>query len=484
MPFTTNGRFPAINKFTVQISDASGGNFKNLETTGTTPPLTATLPADIQPGTYKIRVIGDAPETIGTTTTIVVSPIPPRPIVADYRTCQGQPTIPLSATGTNIRWYSAGGTPFTFTPALVSDRPGVTYFMATQTVNGCESLWATIQTVVVATPTAPVVSPLSLCQGQPAPVPLTGNGQNLLWRSGTGSGDNVASITTPPTAKPDTLRYAVTQQIGGCISPVATLTVIVRKAPDAPNVITPVSFCIGTQASVLGATGTIVRWYTQADRSGQFYGVLVPPTEKAGDFAYFATQLDANNCESQTNRVDVRIKPRPTAVLPRDTAVYRYDSLRVQIGLTGDAPWRVTLWDSRTLTATQSPLIVGVKPLQTSEFAVKEIANGCGLGSTNRALKVTILEPLAVSLTAEPLWLNAYPNPTTGDLSVEWSAESGQPARLQITALNGLSVFDRLLRGTGQRQTERIRLTNLPGGIYLLQLSTETSTATKRIVKQ
>ncbi|TDB58665.1 hypothetical protein [Arundinibacter roseus] len=64
--FTSTTAFAAGNIFTVQLSDASGSNFVNIPTTGTTSPLTATIPANTPAGSgYRVRVVASNPATIG-----------------------------------------------------------------------------------------------------------------------------------------------------------------------------------------------------------------------------------------------------------------------------------------------------------------------------------------------------------------------------------------------------------------------------------
>lgn len=56
--FMKKGSFSAENKFTVQISDTTGTNFKNLNTVGTTSPLVVHLPSDFKRGSgYRFRII-------------------------------------------------------------------------------------------------------------------------------------------------------------------------------------------------------------------------------------------------------------------------------------------------------------------------------------------------------------------------------------------------------------------------------------------
>ncbi|KAA6439810.1 T9SS type A sorting domain-containing protein [Dyadobacter flavalbus] len=62
--YKTSGTFTAGNKMTVQISDLTGRNFRNIPTTGTSSPLSAILPSDLPDGTqYRIRVVASDANT-------------------------------------------------------------------------------------------------------------------------------------------------------------------------------------------------------------------------------------------------------------------------------------------------------------------------------------------------------------------------------------------------------------------------------------
>ena len=56
--YTTSGEFSPTNKFTAQISDENGENFRDIITEGTTSPLKIVTPDDLKPSiNYRIRVI-------------------------------------------------------------------------------------------------------------------------------------------------------------------------------------------------------------------------------------------------------------------------------------------------------------------------------------------------------------------------------------------------------------------------------------------
>ncbi|PSL23979.1 T9SS type A sorting domain-containing protein [Dyadobacter jiangsuensis] len=62
--YKTAGTFSAGNTFTVQISDSTGRNFRNITTIGNAKPIQAVVPGDLSPtAQYRIRVTGSDPNT-------------------------------------------------------------------------------------------------------------------------------------------------------------------------------------------------------------------------------------------------------------------------------------------------------------------------------------------------------------------------------------------------------------------------------------
>uniref|UniRef100_UPI0037BF6537 Ig-like domain-containing protein n=1 Tax=Flavobacterium sp. TaxID=239 RepID=UPI0037BF6537 len=100
-----------------------------------------------------------------TTLIITVNSTTPAPTGSTSQTlCSGSTVANLTATGTNIKWYSTsnGGTALASTTALIN---GTTYY-ASQTVNGCES---TTRLAVIVSLNNPTVSAsvTTVCSGQP-----------------------------------------------------------------------------------------------------------------------------------------------------------------------------------------------------------------------------------------------------------------------------------------------------------------------------
>ena len=155
--------------------------------------------------------------------TVNVSALPALPTATtpiDY--CVGEPATPLTATGTNLLWYTTatGGTGSATAPTPSTAAAGTTSYWVTQTnAAGCESNRRQITVNVTALPALPTATtPIAYCVGEPA-TPLTATGTNLLWYTTATGGTGSATAPTPSTAAAGTTSYWVTQtNAGGCES--------------------------------------------------------------------------------------------------------------------------------------------------------------------------------------------------------------------------------------------------------------------------
>jgi gliding motility-associated-like protein len=165
------------------------------------------------------------------------------PVAIDY--CQFAQAAPLSAGGSNIRWFSTptGGLGSATAPVPNTQVPGTYYFYASQTVRGCESDRAMLVVNVIPKPAPPkVTSPLNLCQDDPVG-PLTAIGQNLLWYSDASGGVGVSVPPIPNTGYEDSFQYWVTQTVNGCESDRALIQVYVNYKPNGVVVAASQSVC-------------------------------------------------------------------------------------------------------------------------------------------------------------------------------------------------------------------------------------------------
>jgi hypothetical protein len=143
----------------------------------------------------------------------------------------------LTATGQNLAWSNGS------TASAITVADAATYTV-TQTVNGCISPAATVQSAPVAIPAAPSVTVSNNCADAVLSTNATGT---LAWSNGaTGS-----SITVSLAG-----NYSVTQTVNGCTSAAGTATAAPKGFPAAPAV--SVNNICGS--SILTASGSNLQW--------------------------------------------------------------------------------------------------------------------------------------------------------------------------------------------------------------------------------
>lgn len=135
------------------------GTFDNASILGATYTPSA---ADITAGTVTLTITTDDPagvcNAVSDDLILTITPLPTAPTVSNTNpsSCFGATTPTITATGTNINWYSdaalttlvASGN--SYTPTITS----TTSYWVTQTVNGCESLPTQVTVTINPLPTA------------------------------------------------------------------------------------------------------------------------------------------------------------------------------------------------------------------------------------------------------------------------------------------------------------------------------------------
>jgi Ig-like domain CHU_C associated len=282
-------------------------------------PLTTTLGAT----TYYVSATTGICEGPRAAIVVNITAVPLAPVVTSTFTyCQGVTAPALTATGTSLLWYttSSGGTGSSSAPIPNTTTVGTTTYYVSQTT-GCESQRASIAVTVIAGTPAPTVttSTFTYCQGTTATI-LSATGTNLLWYTTATGGTGNATAPTPSTATAGTFTFYVSQTIGICESPRASITVTVNATPAAPTVITPVNYCQNVAAAPLVATGTNLKWYTTSTGGVGSTTVPTPITTALGTTIYYVSQTNSvGSCEGPRAAITVNVlsvSPAPTVISP------------------------------------------------------------------------------------------------------------------------------------------------------------------------
>ena len=168
---------------------------------------------------------------------VVVNPTPSAPIPNDVTYCQFAPTVPLTATGTNLLWYTTatGGVGNPVAPTPSSTVAGVFTYYVSQVNNTCESPRAPLLVTINAKPPAPIITntPGSYCPGQPFNNWTIVSGSGILWYAGPTGGVGTATPPVVNTSVPGTYTFWASQTVLGCESDRSSVTVTVFSAVSA-----------------------------------------------------------------------------------------------------------------------------------------------------------------------------------------------------------------------------------------------------------
>ena len=84
----------------------------------------------------------------------------------------------------------------------------------------------------------------------------------------------------------------------------------------------------------------------------------------------------------------------------------------------------------------------------------------------------------------DAVYLEAFPNPTSGQLTLNLSAFMDQDATLEVMDLNGQLILQRQL-GVIENSTEQLDLSPYAPGMYFVRLRTQDgTTAVQRVILQ
>ena len=242
----------------------------------------------------------------------------PPPTASDVSICRGTAPV-ITASGTNIQWYDASltsiysGNPFTGGDTTV----GVHTYYVTQTnsLTTCESSKDTVSLTINTAPLAPVASDVAVCYGQSVPA-LSVVGTNTNWYGSSqlnGVLYNGNTFATNDTTV-GSFTYFVTQTVGGCEGPAASVTLTIHAIPASPVLSGNAPICFGLTNPTFTAAGTNINWYSDASLS-----TLLASTNNysstqtsIGTYSYYATQLNsATGCVSHADSLFFTINALP-----------------------------------------------------------------------------------------------------------------------------------------------------------------------------
>lgn len=463
-------------------------------------------------GTFAVLQIRDGCRGPRTEIKVNVRTTPP-PMVSAFpvTTCQNATPQPLSATGTNLKWYNTnktGGTP-QITPNIPpTQTPGNYQFYVTQTgANGCESPRAEITVTIQPLPSATVNGGATITQGQSAPLSLVFTGQGP-WTYTLSNGltfsttQNPANITVSPL---ETTVYTITKITNACGegSPAGSATINVRVAtidvgnPSVTTICAGKTFTMPYFSSDFFPSNTQFRvQISKTNDDASFQAIptdgnsspltaTVPIGATAGNYFVRVVGVASGfTVKGKVSPVQITVRELPTATLSGPSSIYENESAKLSIAFTGETPWKITYRDSlsvkdTTFDTSLTPYEFSVKPAKTNTYRILSISNGCGNGPATSRLVLVVNPVLSIAPTTGTEWLKVYPVPVQARCTIEIEGGMNKPVSLTIT-----DGFGRImLRQETSASKDELDMSTLVPGVYFLNAEQNGRIARRKILK-
>jgi hypothetical protein len=187
-------------------------------------------------------------------------------------------------------------------------------------------------------PAAPITTSISYCQGGIAASLSNAvtTGTNLMWYLSASGGSASTIAPIPSTDNAGITSYYVTQTLNNCQSPKAQILVTVNPKPAAPIVVPAVSYCQGTLATALSATGANLLWYSSANSTTGNAEAPIPTTTSAGSINYYVSQT-LLGCEGARATILVNVSEAPAITLQPQSITTCSTSATFTANATGSA---------------------------------------------------------------------------------------------------------------------------------------------------
>lgn len=242
---------------------------------------------------------------------------PPPTVTTPVTYCQGAMATALTATGTALRWYTTatGGQSSSTAPVPSTASVGNTTYYVSQTVNSIESERVAIVVTIHALPTATITASgnTTFCTGDNVTLNAnTGTGLSYQWWRDVSTEVGTGTASLPIFHSSGSYTVEVTNA-NNCKSISNPVVVTVNPIPDAPTVVSPITYQQGASATALTATGTGLRWYTTETGGQASTTAPTPSTATVGSTEHYVSQT-VNECESERAEILVVVSSSSTTL--------------------------------------------------------------------------------------------------------------------------------------------------------------------------
>jgi PKD repeat protein len=402
------------------------------------------------------------------TNPVFFSVVAPSVTNSSYSYCQGATATALTATastGNTLSWYdvATGGTALAGAPTPSTSAPGTyTYYVSQKNANGDESPRVAIVVTVNAQPATPTIS------ANGATTFCTGGSVDLTSSSSTGNVWSSASgfATTPTITVTSSGSYSVTvTDNNGCSATSNATTVNVSNAPTPTVTSSATQVCSGEVVTLTSTAADSYAWSNGA--TTQTINVTA-----SGNYSVVTTNADACAGVGTSNTVNVTFTTTPTAAGSFSTTG---NVVTFSNSSTGASSYS---WDFGDFTNSSASAPVHAYAVNGTYQVVLTAINGNCTDTTtfNVAITASVEELMGISN------LIVYPNPTSGDVFVNFENQNGNAISIELVDQLGRVIYaSDEFNSTGFNNIE-LNLANVSDGMYSVLVHSLNNTITKRII--
>ena len=413
-------------------------------------------------------------------------------------------TLSASATTTGVSWSWSGPSSYsnnTQNPTVSNNASSSNAgsYIATANLNGCTAS-DTTTVVVLPKPNKPTASSNSpICINQDLGLTATNiSGAKYNWYGPVLFADTMQNPTIQQAQANRAGTYFVYATVSGCVSDTDSVVVVVNADPQVTVFPSPGStICDGQEATFttlannagasptykwtvnhtpVGATGTIYK--TTTLKNGDVVRCemlstgtcLQPFTDTSAAITMTVQQLLAPqvNITANPNHTLFPNEPIKFTALPLDAGAnpsYQWTRNGTPVGGATSNVWGANanfLNDGDEICA-----------IVYSDYA-------CPSPDSAKSNCITVQINVGVDDVGKGSALQLYPNPNTGEFTLKGSISKTDGAKLEIRNITGQVVYQQELHVKNGQFSEHIKLGELPSGVYVLIVKTDTGNATIR----
>jgi hypothetical protein len=384
----------------------------------------------------------------------------------DPAVCSSSVITSSSTRRPNMRFGQPTVINYTWTPSTelsasnianpIANLSGSKTYTISANVAGCTS-YDTIHIEIKPTPNPKLGNDTTICT---TPFVLNANttANTYLWSGGASS----STLAINATGK----YWVKGTNSNGC-----SLTDTIKVTVGALPIVTlgaDTGFCVGSTIHLYcGNAGSTILWNTGANTTSITVGTV-------GTYSVLVT--NPSGCKS-SDVVNVVSKPKPTVGLVFTGQTHFCPTVSGR-PLTEGTPSGGTYIGSGVSGNTFNANAAG----QGSYIIIYSYtgSNGC----SNTAKDTLIVDAcVGIDELTSDLGLNVYPNPNTGEFTLEINASSDITGNVSVMSVDGRVVYKDVVNGSGLI-SQTIKITDLANGIYYLRLETKDAIRTYKVLKQ